>query len=65
MPFPPLNQDGRMVKPPVRPGFPDAEDHNSGPQRIKVARPNTSRILKRMKEIDPDTARRYRQGNNQ
>ncbi|ACD83336.1 Hypothetical protein Minf_1282 [Methylacidiphilum infernorum V4] len=32
-----------------------------GPQAPKVEKPNTEEILKRMRKVDPDQARRYRQ----
>ena len=32
-----------------------------GPNKPDVKRPDTSDLLKRMKRVDPDAARRYRQ----
>lgn len=32
-----------------------------GPSKPDVKRPDTSDLLKRMKRVDPDAARRYRQ----
>ena len=32
-----------------------------GPGKPEVQRPDTSDLLKRMKRVDPDAARRYRQ----
>ena len=46
----PLPQD-----PITRPGDGD------GPGRPDVARPDTKELLKRMRRVDPETARRYRQ----
>ena len=37
------------------------EGDGSGPGKPDVKRPDTNDLLKRMKRIDPDTARRYRQ----
>lgn len=34
---------------------------DSGPSKPDVQRPDTSDLLKRMKRVDPDAARRYRQ----
>ena len=43
------------------------EDSNdeSGPRRPKVDRPNTDDLLKRMKKVDPDQAKRNRQRTGQ
>lgn len=40
---------------------PGGGDDESGPQTPKVEKPNTRNILDRMKKVDPDQARRYRQ----
>ena len=37
------------------------EGDNGGPSKPDVKRPDTSDLLKRMKRVDPDAARRYRQ----
>ncbi|CAF0704426.1 Prokaryotic ubiquitin-like protein UBact [Candidatus Methylacidithermus pantelleriae] len=37
----------------------------SGPQAPRVERPNTEELLKRMRRVDPDQARRYRQRTGQ
>lgn len=36
-----------------------------GPAKPDVKRPDTSDLLKRMKRVDPDAARRYRQRSGQ
>jgi hypothetical protein len=36
-------------------------DGDGGPRRPEVSRPDTKRLLERMKRVDPDSARRYRQ----
>lgn len=36
-----------------------------GPNKPDVKRPDTSDLLKRMKRVDPDAARRYRQRSGQ
>ncbi|HET6383356.1 MAG TPA: ubiquitin-like protein UBact [Armatimonadota bacterium] len=36
-------------------------DGDDGPSSPKVNRPNPNDLLKRMKRVDPDQARRYRQ----
>lgn len=37
------------------------EGDGGGPSKPDVKRPDTSDLLKRMKRVDPDAARRYRQ----
>jgi hypothetical protein len=36
-------------------------DDDPGPRRPKVERPNTDDLLRRMRKVDPNQARRYRQ----
>lgn len=36
-----------------------------GPASPKVEKPNTEELLKRMRKVDPDQARRYRQRTGQ
>jgi len=36
-----------------------------GPSAPKVEKPNTEELLKRMRRVDPDQARRYRQRTGQ
>ncbi len=36
-----------------------------GPSAPKVERPNTDELLKRMRKVDPDNAKRYRQRTGQ
>lgn len=38
---------------------------DSGPSAPKVEKPNTEELLKRMRKVDPDQARRYRQRTGQ
>lgn len=40
-------------------------DGDGGPGKPDVKRPDTSDLLKRMKRVDPDAARRYRQRSGQ
>ena len=40
-------------------------DSDSGPRKPEVSRPDTKRLLDRMKRVDPDSARRYRQRSGQ
>ena len=47
---------------PVKPMDGDGDgDQDEGPRRPKVERPNTDDILRRMRKVDPNQARRYRQ----
>ena len=40
-------------------------DDSSGPSKPKVSRPDTRQLLDRMKRVDPDQAKRYRQRSGQ
>lgn len=46
---------------PTAPVDPLRKDGDGGPNKPDVKRPDTSDLLKRMKRVDPDAARRYRQ----
>ncbi len=48
----------RPVKP-MEPG--DGGDDNNAPKRPDVNRPDTQELLKRMRRVDKDQSRRYRQ----
>ena len=48
----------RPVKP-IEPG--DGGDENNTPKRPDVNRPDTQELLKRMRRVDKDQSRRYRQ----
>ena len=37
------------------------DDNDDGPRRPKVNRPDTRELLKRMRKVDPNQSRRYRQ----
>ena len=57
----PMTDDDRATRPagPVDPLKKDGDD--SGPVRPDVQRPDRSDLLKRMKRVDPEQARKYRQ----
>lgn len=38
---------------------------DSGPSAPKVERPNNNELLKRMRNVDPDRAKKYRQRSGQ
>ncbi len=46
---------------PVKPMDDGGGESDEGPRRPKVERPGGDDILKRMKKVDPNQARRYRQ----
>ena len=47
---------------PTKPlGDGDGGGDEEGPRRPKVERPNTDDVLRRMRKVDPNQARRYRQ----
>jgi hypothetical protein len=46
-------------------GGPDAPAPGGGPSAPKVERPNVDDLLKRMRKVDPDQAKRYRQRTGQ
>jgi hypothetical protein len=41
------------------------EGGDGGPNKPDVKRPDTSDLLKRMRRVDPDSARKYRQRSGQ
>jgi hypothetical protein len=57
----PMTDDDRATRP-VAPADPLRKDgDDTGPSKPDVQRPDRSDLLKRMKRVDPDQARRYRQ----
>ncbi len=61
----PMTDDDRSTRPtgPADPLRKDGDD--SGPSKPDVQRPDRSDLLKRMKRVDPDQARKYRQRSGQ
>lgn len=57
--------DVRLNEDPLRRQKPSAPapggDEGGGPSAPKVDKPNIDDLLKRMKKVDPDQAKRYRQ----
>ena len=49
---------------PVTPG-PGGGDDGDGPNAPDIDKPNTDEILKRMRRVDPEQAKRYRQRTGQ
>lgn len=48
-----------------RPMTPGAGGGGEGPSAPKVEKPDTGELLKRMRKVDPDQAKRYRQRTGQ
>ena len=48
-----------------RPAAPGSGGGGDGPSTPKVEKPNTEELLKRMRKVDPDQAKRYRQRTGQ
>ena len=44
-----------------KPITPDTDDDTTEPKRKEVSRPDTQELLKRMRRVDKDQSRRYRQ----
>jgi hypothetical protein len=49
----------------TRPMGPGPSGGGDGPSSPKVEKPNTDELLKRMRKVDPDQAKRYRQRTGQ
>jgi hypothetical protein len=49
----------------TRPVGPGPSGGGDGPISPKVEKPNTEELLKRMRKVDPDQAKRYRQRTGQ
>ncbi|MEM7387036.1 MAG: ubiquitin-like protein UBact [Verrucomicrobiota bacterium] len=49
----------------TRPTAPSPGDSGDGPSVPKVKKPDTEELLKRMRKVDPDQAKRYRQRTGQ
>ena len=54
----------RAQKPPVTWG-PKQGGDDGGPKAPDVSRPNTEELLKKMRRVDPNQAKRYRQRTGQ
>lgn len=53
----------RIAKP--QPPAPAPGGGGDGPSAPKVEKPNTEELLKKMRKVDPDQAKRYRQRTGQ
>lgn len=54
-----MPDDNRRVRP--APGGGGGGGDDGGPSTPKVEKPNTDDILKKMRKVDPEQAKRYRQ----
>ena len=55
-----MPEPARRQRPPA-PSPGGGGNDGDGPSEPKVDKPNTDELLKRMRKVDPDQARRYRQ----
>jgi hypothetical protein len=56
----PIRAEERLRRPtPAEPRYKDGD--GDGPRRPDVQRPDVKDLLNRMRRVDPDAARRYRQ----
>jgi hypothetical protein len=55
--------DQQQKQRPAAPGAPQGD--GDGPSEPKVDKPNVQDLLKKMKKVDPDQAKRYRQRTGQ
>jgi len=60
-----FNGDERLQRPAPRDTNPGPGGDDKGPARPDVKRPDTRKLMDRMKRVDPDQARRYRQRSGQ
>ena len=54
-----------IQKPRIVPPSPGGGGGGDGPKEPQVDKPNTDDLLKRMRKVDPDQAKRYRQRTGQ
>ena len=56
-----MPDQARKTRPPAPAPGGGGGGSGDGPSTPKVEKPNTEELLKRMRKVDPDQARRYRQ----
>ena len=56
-----MSEPARTTRPPAPVPGGGGDDEGDGPSTPKVEKPSTDDLLKRMRKVDPDQARRYRQ----
>ena len=62
--MPDFPQDGRRIRerPPEKSPYPQSPIDSGGPKRPDSTAPDVSKLLKKMKSIEKDKAKRYKQG---
>jgi hypothetical protein len=55
----------RIQKPPTAPWGPKQGDEGGGPKAPDISRPDTQDLLKKMRKVDPNQSKRYRQRTGQ
>ncbi len=55
----------RIQKPPTVPWGPKQGDEGDGPKAPDISRPDTQDLLKKMRRVDPNQSKRYRQRTGQ
>ncbi len=60
-----MGEHGQRQRPPVPAGPVGPGEGPGGPVRPPVEKPQVEDLLKRMRKVDPDQARRYRQRTGQ
>ncbi|HEV3064045.1 MAG TPA: ubiquitin-like protein UBact [Chthoniobacterales bacterium] len=54
-----------MQRPPVQSPWERKSGDDSGPKAPNISKPDTNSLLKRLRSIDPDQSRKYRQRSGQ
>jgi hypothetical protein len=55
----------QMQRPPVQTPWEKKSGDDSGPKAPNISKPDTNNLLKRLRSIDPDQSRKYRQRSGQ
>jgi len=55
----------QMQRPPVQSPWERKSGDDSGPKAPNISKPDTNSLLKRLRSIDPDQSRKYRQRSGQ
>ncbi|MBA3386349.1 MAG: ubiquitin-like protein UBact [Verrucomicrobiota bacterium] len=55
----------RIQKPPTTPWGPKQGEEGDGPKAPDISRPDTQDLLRKMRKVDPNQSKRYRQRTGQ
>jgi hypothetical protein len=55
----------QMQRPPVQNPWEKKSEDDSGPKAPNISKPDTNSLLKRLRSIDPDQSKKYRQRSGQ